>query len=160
MHATACARFARVIRLRPSPSFYFRHFWIPSLRRFDGSQTVEFQPKVKRKVTLDRHKRTRAHVNDARTHGTRRRPRRCVHPLDVFPRRDRPAFAFAPRSSVAFVGFRDAPIRELRPRAIGGGPGRRMRRRVHPTGVASDGIGDAASTSIDGNISVTCIPLV
>lgn len=62
----------------------FRHFCSETLHAFDGSRTG-IHKFMDRKSESERHltNELALHVNNASTHGTRRRPRRCVHPFDA-----------------------------------------------------------------------------
>lgn len=76
------SRHPRVIR---RSFFDFRHFWFrdpPRIRRFTNRHS---QNSWNRKSERARHltNELALHVNNASTHGTRRRPRRCVHPFDA-----------------------------------------------------------------------------
>jgi hypothetical protein len=107
----------------------------------------------KRKRTTP-HKRTRItreqceHPWDEAAAAAVRTPVRRAN--DVFSHRDRPASA-SPRRAVS--GFATHHVAELRPRAIGGGPGRQSMRAFPTDAGVSDGFRVAMSTSIDVNIS-------
>lgn len=133
----------------------FDTFGFETLHTFDGSRTGIHKFIDRKSESERRHKRTRISRE------------RCEHPWDeaaaaavrtpvrranvIFSHRDRPALASPPR---AVSGFATHHFAELRPRAIGGGPGRQSKRTFPTDASVSDGFRDATSTSIDVNISL------